>query len=159
MRPLSILLARLALAWLGLVPGCSGGGADEPPAFRLGEEACAGCRMIINEQEHAAAIALATGEALKFDDLGCMILFLETDKRPIRRYWVAAHQEGGWLEASRAHYVRSPRIPTPMGYGIVAVATAEAAARLASEQGGETLRFESLSAVVQALNRKPDPPR
>ncbi|MBI4582674.1 MAG: nitrous oxide reductase accessory protein NosL [Planctomycetes bacterium] len=143
-------LSGQALIALALA-GCLGDGGDRPPAIRLGEEACARCRMIINEERFAAALASEGGETIKFDDLGCLILYQREHPAPVKRYWVSGYKSPKWLDARDAYFVSSRELTTPMGYGIAAAPGPQEAEALAVELRGKVLRFEELAAVVDAM--------
>ncbi len=84
---------------------------------------CAFCKMAISQKRYAAELVEASGNVFKFDDIGCMVHFAE------QRSWIArppvrfVHDYGSpaWLEASRASFVLSPEIPSPMASGLIAV--------------------------------------
>ena len=86
-------------------------------------DVCAFCKMAISEKRYAAEMINAEGTAFKFDDIGCMIHFAKQrgwiEHPPVR--FVHEYDSAVWLEASRATFVRSPEIPSPMASGLIAV--------------------------------------
>lgn len=122
--------------------GCS---TDGPPEVRYGLEACAHCRMIVNDDRFAAALLTPAGEARKFDEICCLIDFLVEHPDAGRKVWVRGYQSGRWLEAREAFFAFGPKLQTPMGSGLAAVATKEEAEALAAEWSGKVLRFDGLS--------------
>ncbi len=127
---------------------CGPGGEDGPPAIRYGESACSECRMIVLEERFAASGRTSAGEPLAFDDVGCLARFA-AHAAPGERYWVHDHRGEVWTLASEAVFVRSPDLATPMGSGIVAFSSPEAARAFAHETGGRTLRFGDLATAIQ----------
>jgi copper chaperone NosL len=131
-----------ATAWLiaaGLLAGCQRIDTG-PPTVRFGEEACAGCRMIISDERFAAAVVTADGDALKFDDIGCLIEHEADQVRPDAAYWVRDSRSREWLDARQAVFVHSPSVASPMGFGLAARPPGPAA----DEPAGRTLRFDEL---------------
>lgn len=128
--------------------GCRLGSGTEP-TLRLGEEACAECHMLIGEPRFTAAYRTREGLWRKFDDLGCLVRFRSRQPEGTERIFVHDYQGDGWLDAEGAFFVHSPRLATPMGYGLVALATEEAARRLASTLQGEVLRFPQLPQALK----------
>jgi copper chaperone NosL len=136
MRP---IIGMTGLIAAGLLAGCHRIDAG-PPTVRFGEEACASCRMIISDERFAAAIVTATGDALKFDDIGCLIEHEADGVRPDTAYWVRDVQGREWLDARAARFVHSPSVVSPMGFGLAARADGPAT----NGPDGRTLRFDEL---------------
>jgi len=102
--------------------------------------------MAISERRYAAEMTDAGGDAFKFDDIGCMVHFAERrgwiDHPPSR--FVHDYDSRAWLEASRAAFVRSPEIPSPMASGLIALKDPVAADRYAARFHG---RVTSLAEI------------
>jgi copper chaperone NosL len=91
--------------------------------------------MILSDPRFAAVVRGADGEEARFDDLGCLVAFLgERGGEEGWQVWVHDAGGEGWLTASQAWYTRGSRLVTPMGSGLRAWPSREAAAR-----GGEPL--------------------
>lgn len=149
-------MIRWAALWICAIPFIVGCGGERPPDVRFGEEACAHCRMIINDDRFAAARILESGEALKFDDVGCLVDHLADDHgEVVARNWVLGYQSGQWLDAERAHYVYGPQLQTPMAYGLAAVVSQEEAKTLARDWGGRALRWSELPAFFHSQRAAP----
>ena len=96
-----------------------------PADVRVGEDACAHCRMTIISLATAAQIVAPGAEPLLFDELGCLRDYLA--EKPLASdaiVFVADHRTGEWLEAAHATFTRT-RVPTPMGSGLLAHASAD----------------------------------
>jgi copper chaperone NosL len=131
-----------------LLAGCGTADQSRPPNVRFGEEACAFCRMIISDERFAAAVVIKTGEALKFDDIGCLILHEASQVRPGAAYWVRSFAGHDWLNAREATFVHSTRVRSPMDHGLAALPTAQAADELSKDTSGRTLRFSELPSLL-----------
>ena len=131
---------RVWLIAAGLIAGCRPVDVGRPPTVRFGEEACASCRMIIGDEHFAAALVTPAGEALKFDDVGCLIEHEAGRLRPDVAYWVRDAASREWLDAREARFVHSPSVASPMGFGLAA----HPADRAAGEPNARMLRFHEL---------------
>jgi copper chaperone NosL len=132
----------------GLLSGCGKPDLSQPPTVRLGEEACAYCRMIISDQRFAAAIVDEDGEAFKFDDIGCLVQYADEHVQPGAVSWVHGFDGQKWVNARGATFVYSSRIVSPMNHGLAAFADARAAAKLATDPGIQILQFTELARFV-----------
>ena len=132
-----------------LIVGCQAPRADQPPQIRYGEETCAFCGMLISEERFAAALTSVTGDTESFDDVGCLLHILTRPDRSGARVWVHDYRSGRWLEAPHAVFVHGDDVPTPMGGGLLAFSTQEAAEQFAREVHGTVLRFDQLSSTME----------
>lgn len=133
------------LAAAAVVAGCGAEVADGPPEVHLGLAECVHCGMIVSDPRTAAVlIAEVEGKRrdLAFDDIGDMIAY-EGERQELRvlRRYVGDFATGQWVPTADASLVRSDRIHTPMGSGIIAFADRAAAERKRAEVGGETLSY------------------
>jgi copper chaperone NosL len=131
---------RVWIVAAGLIAGCRPVDISRPPTIRFGEEACDACRMIIGDEQFAAALVTPTGDALKFDDIGCLVEHEAGRLRPDVAYWVRDAASREWLDTREARFVHSPSVASPMGFGL----TAHRAGPLLGEPTGRTLRFPEL---------------
>jgi copper chaperone NosL len=141
------------MAWLiaaGVLAGCRPVDTGRPPTVRYGEEACASCRMIIGDEHFAAALVTPTGEALKFDDIGCLVEHEADGLRPDVTYWVRDSKGREWLDAREATFVHSAGIASPMGFELAARPPGQAA----SEPAGRMLRFHELPGFLAERSRE-----
>ena len=114
-----------------------GSAASGPPPIVLDQTPCAHCRMLVSDLAFAAAYRTEEGDARVFDEIGCLLQELPSGAR----VFVHDFETSEWLEGEAAFYVRSDSIQTPMGGGIVAFSSREAASR----HEGEILRLSDLN--------------
>jgi copper chaperone NosL len=124
------------LAIASLFLSSCGSAASGPPPIVLDETACAHCGMLVSDLAFAAAYRAEGGDARVFDDFACLLRELPSAKV---RVWVKDYETSEWLDAGSAFFVRSESIETPMGGGIVAFSSREAA-----EKQGVVLRLSEL---------------
>jgi copper chaperone NosL len=114
---------RLLLACL-VLSACADG-ASGPIELRLGEDACAYCRMTIVSQRTAAQIVAPGAEPLIFDELGCLRDYLGGHAVEAgTQVFVADHVSGAWIDARQATFTRT-EATTPMSSGLIAHANRE----------------------------------
>lgn len=151
-KPASLSLAShlplsgiLLVAILLLLGACaSEPDLEQPPDILYGEDGCDRCSMIINEARFAAAYVTVEGETRRFDDIGGMLRHDEDNDEEVAAYWVHDYETEEWLKADKAHYVANEGLITPMGFGIIAFATRDAAEIFAEAEGGKVMDFSTL---------------
>ena len=132
-----LLLATLALA----ATACSRAAETWPPAppsIRLGEDACANCRMIVSDGRFAshARRRAAPDVELVFDDFGCLLAADKTSPFEPQGVFVRRFDGDAWLRGDAAFVVRAKDIASPMGSGCAAFASREAAEKEAARHAG-----------------------
>lgn len=136
----------LSVLLIALLAGCGGAESfEEPPEILYGQDVCSNCNMIISEENYASAYWTEDGEARRFDDMGEMLQFMNSNPEPRKSTWVHDLNTAEWLKAEDAWIVLNAGLMTPMGTGVVAVAHEEDARALAFEQDGAmVLTFDEL---------------
>lgn len=95
-------------------------GAPRPLTIRLGEDACAHCRMTIVAIETAAQIVSPGAEPIMFDEIGCLRDYLADNRLAAdATVFVADHRSGEWIDARSAVFTKTT-MQTPMSSGLVA---------------------------------------
>ena len=128
----------LLLLWLA---ACTPA-ADAPAEPVWGKQACGHCAMLVTEQPPSAQLTLADGSRRFFDDVGCMVSFLERGHTKAQHLWV---RHGlGWVPVEKARFQGG--VTTPMDFGFIAAdsgvdwATVQAAVREQTRQRLEARR-------------------
>jgi len=134
MRIITAALLLLALA-------CQ---ADQRPQAIEAHDACASCRMAISQPQYAGQIVDKEGNAYKFDDIGCMLRYLNNHTFPQRRLYVMDYVNRQWLEAGSAVFVRSEAIRGPMNGGLAAFRDQSAAQQFLKNSSGQMISFAEL---------------
>lgn len=131
------VFSRIAVAAV-LFAACSAG-EIRPVDIEPGDM-CSFCRMAISEKQFAAEMIDDEGNALKFDDVGCMLRYKNgtAGSANITATFVTDLESKKWVKAEDAFFVRSGSMKTPMGSGIVAYSSADKA-------GAGSVRFAELS--------------
>ncbi len=135
---------------LTVFAACNGGKGEIRPAdIHYGEDLCAECNMIISDPRFASSYSKQVGdgryENLAFDEIGNMLVY--ASKHPedtVVGWFVHDYATEAWIDATRAFFIVSEQIKTPMNYGIVACADRVAAEKMATELDGELLTWDEL---------------
>lgn len=117
LRALGFLATSLAVpSWLA---GCRTGGPPTPPEIAYDRDTCDWCHMTIDAPKLAAAFVPASGRAQRFGEPGCLLSWLAPQSAPAGVAFVAVQEDGSWLKAEHASFVRGP-VRTPMRFDLVA---------------------------------------
>ncbi|NNE71019.1 MAG: hypothetical protein HKN29_11740 [Rhodothermales bacterium] len=141
--PKGLSIAAAAVLVVGFA-GCT----PEPQPFVYGEDQDAYCRMTISDARFASQVVTTTGKAYKFDSIECMSSFLAAGTvaaEDVHSVWVSdASYPGALIEAGEAQFVRSDQIRSPMGGGLLAFSTSDAARQHARQVSGEVLAWQEV---------------
>jgi copper chaperone NosL len=134
------------------VTACSSKQVEEPqpPEISYGLDMCNACGMTLDDPRFASATLLKTGEYRKFDDIGDMIVFhMDHPDQQVAAWFVHDRDSENWIRAEEAVYVVSSEIESPMGHGIYAFETLEAAEAFAQGlSSAQVMNFEEVRADV-----------
>ena len=118
----------------------------KPDPIQYGTDGCSYCSMTIVDRQHAAELVTSKGKVFKFDATECMInQLMEVNRDDIALYLVTDYANPGeWVDATKAIYLISENIPSPMGAYLSAFGKREAADRMQAANDGELLTWEEL---------------
>lgn len=138
-----LALAVLAVGALGAAAYLAQRGPSGPVEVPLDRVACARCGMLVGEIGFAGQLHLRSGEVRFYDDPGCLLLDADERADELGALWFHAHDAERWLSAEEVRFERME--PTPMGYGLAALAAGEGrldrAAALAHARAREAARL------------------
>ena len=141
------LLARVALTTIAALSISCQKAYIEPVAIAA-EDICSFCRMAISEKQYAAELITNDGDAYKFDDIGCLVEHIKGDKRTdVAAYFVTDFESRVWITAEGAHYVKSAKLKTPMGGGVIAFKNESKARESVLTFQGSLMRFDDVIKV------------
>ncbi|WP_458414757.1 nitrous oxide reductase accessory protein NosL [Schinkia sp. CFF1] len=150
MRSLSII----TLILLAILTGCSSHSAFEPIPIDSKVDSCDQCHMGIQSIKSASEIIMKDGTPKKFDDIGCMVLFLKNQQEQATTIFVHDYATNDWVEMNKAVFIQGSKKNSPMGYRFVAFSSTAEAKSFQSENGGTFYTAEEvLKADVQALKK------
>jgi copper chaperone NosL len=123
-----------------------------PEAINYGSDGCHFCKMTIVDKVHAAEIVTNKGKVYKFDASECMIHFMkEFDNAEIKLSLSNNYTEPeALIDATKATFLISKNIPSPMGAFLSAFKTENEAQKFQTEKGGTLYSWNQL---LEHLNR------
>jgi len=83
------------------------------------EYQCSECNMDVEKLEYLAELITTDGDTYFFDDIGCVVLWLQNHHPSISKLLTQTLDTHRWIEVEKAWYSRIA--PSPMGYGFAAV--------------------------------------
>jgi len=83
------------------------------------EYQCSECGMDVEELKYAVELISENGNTYFFDDIGCLVLWLETHSPDTHSMLTQTMDTHRWVPVEKAWYSRIA--PTPMGYGFAAL--------------------------------------
>ncbi len=125
-----------------------------PTEIHYGQDMCEHCKMTIADQKFGSELVTAKGKVYKFDSIECLAAYDVTSKLvagDIHSMWVTDFiKPGSFLNIESAAIIASERQKSPMGVGLLAVASAERATQLITAVGGKVLSWEQVCKLVAA---------
>lgn len=101
--------------------------ATDPEPLKYGKDACHTCKMTLMDKKFGAELVTAKGKVYKFDDVNCMVNFINSDyladQTLIHKLVVDYSQPEKLIPAEEAFYLKSDQIRTPMASHIAAFET------------------------------------
>ncbi|MEW6051738.1 MAG: nitrous oxide reductase accessory protein NosL [Candidatus Zixiibacteriota bacterium] len=139
----------LACLLLGLAVSCSPSG---PSPIRYGSDQCAYCKMTIADEKFGTESITGKGKIYKYDSIECLAADDMKSKQTIGQVhsrWVTDFgHPGTFLEVSVAVVVATEKQKSPMGVGLVAVASQSDAVALIASVGGAVLDWNAVKKLV-----------
>lgn len=118
-----------------------------PQHIEYGTDACHFCNMAIVDRQHASQVVTTKGKAFKYDAIECMIHSLQDEMKEtkIALYLTADfNQPGQLIDATKATYLISDQIPSPMGANLSAFENEMAAQKGKEKFTGESFSWEEI---------------
>jgi copper chaperone NosL len=133
-----------------LLSACGRTELSGPPTIRLGQDECAGCGMLVSEDRCSCALLVEEDRGrthLVFDDMGCLLDYrTKHSECTIIEVFVRDYSARSWLTANTAYFLTrtNDTLTTPMGSGIVAFGSKDAAEAQGKISGGEVMQYEQV---------------
>lgn len=122
--------------------GCNNG----PKTLVYGSDGCHFCSMTIVDKQHAAQFMTKKGRTYSFDASECMLNHLkQIDQTTVATFLVNDYEAPGEImDATKAIYLISENIPSPMGEYLTAFANLESAKYAQEKNKGELLTWKEV---------------
>lgn len=140
-------MALIGVTVLILLAGCGKDQSFEPQEINPDIDACVVCNMSVAHTEYATQLILQDGTVHKFDDIGCMMDYIDNDgkSQEIAKKYVRDTETGEWIELEKAVFAYHPDYWTPMAFGVLSFKNEQAAESFIASQGtGELMTYEQL---------------
>lgn len=123
-----------------------------PQQIEYGTDACHYCNMTIVDRHHAAQLVTTKGKGYKYDAIECMVHSLQEDMTDseIALFLVADfNQPGQLVDATRASYLVSEQISSPMGANLSAFENEKSAEQAKEKFTGEIFSWEKIQVQLK----------
>lgn len=118
-----------------------------PQPINYGSDACHFCNMTIVDRQHASQVVTAKGKAFKYDAIECMVHSLQDEFKDteMAHYLVADfNQLGELIDATKASYLVSEQLQSPMGANLSAFLNEEAGKKAQEKFTGDTYSWNEI---------------
>ena len=133
----------LLFASFCLTVGCSVG----PKPIDYGHVGCHFCSMTIVDKQHAAQLVTQKGKVYNFDAIECMLNHLKDEDKAATALFLVNdfNKPGALVDATKATYLISESIPSPMGEYLSAFTDEAVAKETRTKQGGELFTWAEIN--------------
>lgn len=126
------------LILLGALSGCNAT-SMQPEDINSEIDVCEVCNMGISNENFATEVVTDNGEIYKFDDLGCMGEFVESNSKLLNKrtskQFVRDIETGEWVPIEEAYYAFDEEFWTPMANGVISFKNKQRAENYVNDQG------------------------
>jgi len=133
-----------------IVTACSN---NKPRPINIGQDVCAYCKMGITDTRFASELITAKGKVYKFDSIECLAsYYLEQDKNEMHNatLWVPDfNQPKEWISGKNAVYLKSDKIRSPMGLGLLAFRNEAGIQKVQDQTDGNKLTWKEMLTYVR----------
>lgn len=119
----------------------------KPQPINYGSDACHFCNMTIVDRQHASQLVTAKGKAYKYDAIECMVHSLQDEFKDteMAHYLVADfHQPGELIDATKASYLVSEKLQSPMGANLSAFVNTETSQKAQEKFTGTVFSWKEI---------------
>ena len=119
---------------------------NRPKPIAYGSDGCHFCSMTIVDKQHAAQFMTKKGRTYSFDASECMLNHLkEIDQTTVATFLVNDYNTPGeTIDATKATYLISENIPSPMGEYLTAFVNEKEAKYAQEKNDGELLTWNEI---------------
>lgn len=123
----------------------------KPAPVNFGTDSCHFCKMTIVDQQHAAQSVTRKGKQFKFDAVECMLNDLsENGMEHLEILLVSDYAHPGEMaDATRATYLISQQIKSPMGANLSSFGNKTDADSILKSHGGELYSWKEILSKYQ----------
>lgn len=118
-----------------------------PQPINYGSDACHFCDMTIVDKQHASQLVTSKGKTFKYDAIECMVHSVQDEFKDTEMayYLVADFQAPGELiDASKATYLVSEQLQSPMGENLSAFSNEDAGKKAQEKFTGQIYSWQQI---------------
>ena len=123
-----------------------------PVEINYGQDQCDYCKMTIADKKFGAELVTSKGKIYKFDSIECLAAYRYTSSISAEQIHSMLVTDfgypGSFLNVDNAQIIASERQKSPMGMGLVAVATKLEAEKLIEVVGGKVCSWDQVLNLV-----------
>ena len=113
---------------------------------------CVHCNMYIKDQRFEAQAENSTGTLLKFDAIECLVNYIKQEgDMDFQSLWVTDYKQETLVNATKAYYLKSKGVKSPMGANLSAYIMEEEAKKMQQEFDGEVLSWTELRTSFEEI--------
>lgn len=125
-----------------------------PVDIQIGQEECSLCKMKIVDLKFNAQLQTSKGRIHHFDSIECLVRWIEQNKNiEIKNAWVKDYITGEWVEFTKAFYLVSKNLPSPMGAFLSGYKTLEEIRNMQNEKEGQIYEYKDLSNYLKNIQK------
>ena len=146
-KSLTTLVASIGVVlWMILLTGSCGSG---PEPIRYGQDNCTHCKMTLTDKRFGSEIITAKGKVFKFDDLNCLVAYLDGGDFPeadvAQIVAIDFAKTGAFVDVQKAFFLQNEAIKSPMRADIAAFSDPTDLAKVKAEvSGGQEMNWEAV---------------
>ena len=131
-----------------LLASCGQSEVITPQAIDEEVDICEACTMMVQDNQYSAQIVEPSGQISKFDDIGCMAMYIN-DNLPEGQPYVRDFYSSEWVEVGNASFVFTDEVETPMNYGFLAFSSKTNAEKFLAESSGEEMPWNQVKETMK----------
>ena len=139
-KPLTTLTTGFGIVLLTTL--LAGSCASGPEPIRYGQDACYHCKMTLTDKRFGAEIITDKGKVLKFDDLNCLVAYLDGGEIPAANVAqivsVDFKKSVSFVDVHKAFFLQNEAIKSPMRSDVATFSDPADLAKVKTEMGGGT---------------------
>ncbi len=118
----------------------------KPKAINLNKDNCHNCEMTISDKRFGAEILTKKGRVHKFDDLSCLLRFLQRDSTQKQAIFYVTDfiTPNKLIDASSAIFIKGQNVNSPMGGNIAAFTSLDSAKVYAEKLDAQILNWKEV---------------
>ncbi len=153
MKNIKVYLLHSLVLILFLTAGCS----PEPKPIAYGAANCTHCNMTVADNRYGAELVNDKGKAYFFDSAECLMAYAneQPEQTENAAFLLVTDftRPGELIDATKATYLQTIALPSPMGMYMTAIEDQATAAKMQQEHGGRLLNWNDAVEAVKNNER------